>query len=180
MQSIGAKIRSMRLKLGMTLEDLADRSELSKGFLSQLERDLTSPSIATLVDILECLGSNLKEFFSDEVNEKVVFKAEDCFVKENYAEGISVTWLVPNAQKNEMEPILLTLTPGHEPIEYDPFEGEEFGYVLSGSIYLLEGRQRHRVRKGESFYLKCNVSHGIECAGKTPAKVLWVSTPPNF
>ena len=62
-------------------KELADRSELSKGFISQLERDLTSPSIATLVDILQCLGTNLNEFFSDDEEEQVVFGDEDYFEK---------------------------------------------------------------------------------------------------
>ena len=52
---IGNKIRQLRIKKGLTQEELADRSELSKSFISQLENDLTSPSIATLVDILQCL-----------------------------------------------------------------------------------------------------------------------------
>ena len=51
--NIGAKIKRLRLTNGLTLEELANRSELTKGFLSQLERDLTSPSVATLEDILE-------------------------------------------------------------------------------------------------------------------------------
>lgn len=56
------KNRRYRQKLGLTQEELASRTELSKGFISQLERDLTSPSIATLTDILEALGTNLSEF----------------------------------------------------------------------------------------------------------------------
>ena len=59
MMSIGDKIKRLRLRLNLTQEELADRTELSKGFISQLERDLTSPSIATLMDILEALGTNL-------------------------------------------------------------------------------------------------------------------------
>ena len=62
---IGDKIKRMRIEKGLTQEELANRCELSKGFISQLENDLTSPSIATLIDILEILGTNLKEFFSD-------------------------------------------------------------------------------------------------------------------
>lgn len=62
MVNIGEKIRRYRQKLGLTQEELASRTELSKGFISQLERDLTSPSIATLTDILEALGTNLSEF----------------------------------------------------------------------------------------------------------------------
>lgn len=60
---IGAKIKRIRLSNQLTLEELANRSELTKGFLSQLERDLTSPSVATLENILEALGTNLKDFF---------------------------------------------------------------------------------------------------------------------
>ena len=68
---IGDKIKRMRIEKGLTQEELANRCELSKGFISQLENDLTSPSIATLIDILEILGTNLKEFFSDDRDEKI-------------------------------------------------------------------------------------------------------------
>ena len=62
---IGEKIRRLRQQYGLTQKELADRCELSKGFISQLENDITSPSIATLVDILTCLGTDLKTFFDD-------------------------------------------------------------------------------------------------------------------
>ena len=63
---IGKKIKELRMQNNLTLEELANRCELTKGFLSQLERNLTSPSIATLDDILEALGSNLANFFNDD------------------------------------------------------------------------------------------------------------------
>ena len=71
---IGSKIRELRIAKGLTQEELADRAELSKGFISQVERDLTSPSIATLIDILQCLGTDLKDFFNDTTDEQVVFR----------------------------------------------------------------------------------------------------------
>lgn len=64
MIDIGDKIKRTRLKLGLTQEELAARTELSKGFISQLERNLTSPSIATLIDILEALGTDIADFFT--------------------------------------------------------------------------------------------------------------------
>jgi len=67
---IGEKIKRLRMQHNLTQEELADRCELSKGFISQVERELTSPSIATLVDILESLGTNLADFFSDAPPEK--------------------------------------------------------------------------------------------------------------
>ena len=106
---IGEKIRRLRIQNGLTQEELADRCELTKGFISQLERDLTSPSIATLVDILECLGTNLRDFFNDRIQERIVFPANDAFVKEDNDLLHRVEWIVPNAQKNMMEPIIVTL-----------------------------------------------------------------------
>ena len=70
---IGAKVRRLRTQRGLTMEELADRCELSKGFISQVERNLASPSIATLTDMLECLGSSLSQFFSEDKDEKTVF-----------------------------------------------------------------------------------------------------------
>lgn len=58
---IGLKLKELRIQKSLTQEELADRAELSKGFISQLERNLTS-SISTLTDILQCLGTDLKEF----------------------------------------------------------------------------------------------------------------------
>ena len=71
---IGSRIKHLRKQKGLTLEELASRSELSKGFLSQLERNLTSPSIATLDDILEALGSSLSEFFREDKDERYIFR----------------------------------------------------------------------------------------------------------
>ena len=67
---IGHKVKQLRIQKNLTLEELASRSELTKGFLSQLERNLTSPSIATLEDILEALGTSLSEFFKEEKQEQ--------------------------------------------------------------------------------------------------------------
>lgn len=99
---IGRKIKQLRIQKGLTLEELASRSELTKGFLSQLERELTSPSIATLNDIVEALGSSLAEFFKEEEQEQLVFHKKDFFVDER--EIYTINWIVPNTQKNAMEP----------------------------------------------------------------------------
>ena len=109
---IGNKIKQLRTRQGLTLEELASRSELTKGFLSQLERDLTSPSIDSLSDILEALGTNLSEFFQEDKNDQFVFRSDDFFVDER--ENCTVNWIVPNTQKNQMEPILLELPAGGE------------------------------------------------------------------
>lgn len=177
---IGNKIKMLRIKNGLTQEELANRSELSKGFISQIERDLTSPSIATLVDLLQCLGSNLKDFFNEIVDEKIVFRKEDVFVKENKELDHEIRWIVPDSQKNRMEPIMITLAQGGASEVDDPHEGEEFGYVLSGNVFIHLGSRKYRAKKDESFYFKPSVVHYITNGGKTEARVLWISTPPSF
>lgn len=177
---IGEKIKRLRNATSLTQQELADRCELTKGYISQLERDLTSPSIATLTDILECLGTDLGSFFSDAVDSKIVFKEEDVFVKEEADDNYTINWIIPNAQKNKMEPILVELGSYGKTKLDEPHEGEEFGYVLSGTIMLYYGNQIYKVKKGESFYFKTNKSHYIENTSKNTARLIWVSTPPNF
>ena len=177
--NIGEKIRSLRQKNNLTQKELADRCELSKGFISQLESNQTSPSLSTLEDILTTLGSSFHEFFSDERGDNPVWRKEDVFIKET-GDGVTIHWLIPNAQKKDIEPIMVTLEPVAKTETDLPHMGEEFGHVLSGAVTLVLGGQRYRVRKGDSFSYKPSEQHYLMNTGKTPATVLWVCTPPNF
>lgn len=176
--NIGAKIKRLRLTNGLTLEELANRSELTKGFLSQLERDLTSPSVATLENVLEALGTNLKEFFSEEEDEQIVFGKNDFFINEQ--DDYKISYIIPNAQKNEMEPILIELKKDKKSMEMDPHDGEEFGYIVQGKVTLVNGDDTFELKKGETFYLKGTLPHHLENHHDTVAKIVWVSTPPIF
>ena len=177
---IGAKVKELRVQKGLTQEELADRTELSKGFISQLERDLTSPSIATLMDILQALGTDLKDFFNEEPEEQIVFKESDYFEKLDEEYGNKTEWIIPNAQKNMMEPIRLTLAPGGATYPDLPHEGEEFGYVLQGSVKIHVGNKVYKAKKGESFYFTPHAKHYIEASSSSGARLIWVSTPPSF
>ncbi len=175
---LGAKLRDMRQQKDLTQEELADRCELTKGYISQLENDLTSPSIATLGDILNALGSNLSDFFHEEAEEKIVFSEEEYIDKQS--EGMLFSWLIPNAQKNMMEPVRVTLEAGASTQPDFPHEGEEFGYVIEGRITIVRNGKTVTARKGDSFYFSAGKEHYIVNRGKSRARFLWVSTPPNF
>lgn len=174
--SIGEKIKDLRVLNGLTQEELAERTELSKGFISQVERDYTSPSISTLKDILQILGTTLTDFFAEDTDEQVVFKSEDYF--ENKKNSITTEWIIPTAQKNEMEPIRVTLPSGKSTKYIQPSESEFFGYILSGSININLGRKTFSASKGESFYYKGSKKHNIE--SKDGATFIWISSPPIF
>ena len=170
---IGSKIRELRLKADLTQEELGDRCELTKGYISQLEND------ATLEDIVAALGTTLVELFSESQPEQSpVYRADDYFVKEN--DGYVTHWLIHNGVINEMEPILVEIKAGCSTDSDNPHEGEEFGFVLEGKIRLFIGNKSYELKKGDSFYFKSEKVHFLKNVGAKTAKILWVSSPPNF
>ena len=175
---IGKKLKDLRLQNDLTLNDLASRSELTKGFLSQVEHNQTMPSIATLADILEALGTNLSDFFKEEEEKQITFSAQDFF--EDEQEDYTIEWVIPNAQKNQMEPILLTLHGKKSSHEMLAHQGEEFGYVLKGAVTLVRGNKKYKLKAGETFYLDGSKGHYLYNHTGSDAKVLWITTPPMF
>lgn len=95
-------------------------------------------------------------------------------------EGFQIEWIVPNAQKNQMEPIILTLAPHQKSREVSAFQGEEFGYVLKGSITIVRGKKKYKVKAKETFYMDGSRSHYLYNHGSGEAKVLWITNPPMF
>jgi len=177
---IGEKLKQLRIRINLTQEELASRCDLSKGFISQLERGLTSPSIATLVDVLDSLGTNLTEFFQEPENEQIVFSPSDAFTTEDTGEGCRICWIVPNAQKNIMEPIIVKLKPKGNTAKYRPHPGDAMGYVISGAATLHLNGESRKIKKGECFYYTASSPYYLENHTESPATVLWITSPPNF
>ena len=176
---IGNKLKLIRISQNLTQDELAKRSELTKGFISQVERNLTSPSVTTLIDILEALGTSPIEFFKDD-EAKFFFSEDDYFENTNEELAHSISWIVPNAQRFMMEPIIITINPDGKSEEIPPFEGETFGYVLKGFVDLYIGDKVQKLKRGETFYFEAKANHHLENNSRTEAKVLWISSPPNF
>ncbi len=162
LMEIGSKIKNLRLKKGLTQEELGERTDLSKGYISQLERGLSSPSIETFFDILEVLGCTPKQFFDEEEREqKVVYGKNDTtdFIDED--RGYQIQWLVPESNEKEMEPILLTLQEKGEFKKFEPSLSETFGYVLKGRIMITLGRRTYFAKAGEAIYFNATEEHQI-------------------
>jgi transcriptional regulator with XRE-family HTH domain len=176
--SIGERISTMRQAKGLTQEELASRADLTKGFISQVERNLTSLSVESLLAILDALDEKPSAFFNETFVEKIVFNVKDRveLEKEDVA---SFQILVPAAQNRLMDPAFVALNPG-EKMEEGPHEGEEFGFVLSGGVELSLGGKIYKLKRGECFYFRASKRHHIANRRKTRALVLWVSSPPNF
>lgn len=175
---VGQRIRQLRMLNGLTQEELASRCELTKGFLSQLENNLATPSLPTLMDIVEALGTDMSTFFKETDETQICFSKDDFFVDER--EGYTINWIVPNAQKNSMEPIIVEIAPGSCSQVMQPHEGEEFCYVLNGKVTLVMGDREYEVRKGNTFYINGEREHYLRNDSAHAAQVLWICSPPLF
>ncbi len=176
---IGQRIKALRVAQQMTQEEVANRSDLTKGFISQLENDATSPSIATLTQILDVLGVSLADFFRGYKSERVVFGRQARVLSSESNALVRFELLVPRAINRSIDPAFVTLGPGARTDVDKMHEGEEFGYVMTGEVVLVLDGIEHKVKAGECFSFYPNVPHWVENRAEREAKLLWVTNPPT-
>jgi len=174
---IGAKIRALRLHKGLTQEELGARTNLTKGYISQLERDLNSPSIDTLFSILEVLGTTPREFFDDIRSEpKIVYAEGDQTSHVDRDLRCEIRWLIPSSNEKEMEPVLLTFRRQGQFKRFEPSRSETFIYVLEGKIRLILGDRQYLASRGSSVYYEAKVAHQVKNAHNGTSRILLVAT----
>lgn len=175
---LGIRLKSLRQQMGLTQKELADKAELSKGFISQLENDMATPSLQTLEEILECLDSDMSTFFRNVPGDALVFPQAEMQVEENGTQ--TMITLVPPSARRTMHPVRIMLAPGGFSVPGTLHDGERFGYVIEGSVELTAGERHKQLRSGDAFYICAGTAHYLRNTGQTPAELLWVSAPPNF
>ena len=176
---IGERIRSLRQLSSLTQEELAERAGLTKGFISQVERDRTSISLDSLVQILDALDEDISDFFSDIEEKDIVFRKEDRVHIEK--KGVNTfELLIPGSTNKKMEAVMLTLKPGERTEIEEPHEGEEMGFVLRGMIEIQLGKKAYKAKKGECFYFAAERDHFLSNVSSRDAVLLWITSPPYF
>ncbi len=179
--NIGKKIKALRLASDLTQEELANRAELTAGFISQIESEKfqTSISIDSLSDILDVLGVSLAEFFSESNGPRVVYKPTDRVPIEGSGAS-SFELLIPGSTNTMMDPAVVELQPGEAIEERDPHPGEQFGFVLRGTITLVLGKKEYRIPKSGCFYFRADKQHQVLNNSGKAASFLWVIAPPQM
>lgn len=177
--SYGIKLRETRKKLGMTLEDISQKTGFTKSFISQIENGKNSPSIASLKKICYALGTTISELFEDERNIVNIFSHADYKVFKN--KSITMSFVASKLVNRKMEPILIELDPyGETGTDYYQHTGEELGYVIEGDICVVIGNDEYYLKTGECIYFSSNLPHKIRNRTDKPAAAFWVGTPPSF
>ena len=181
MQSIGSKLREMRQAKGFTLQQVADGAGCTAAYVSQIENDKTSPSIASLKKIAEVVDARIVDFFLDDTHEDQVVMDPDQWLSVSLPGWkADIKQMVRTVKHRRMQPFFSIYQPGGGSQEEYAHDGEEFGIVLEGELTLQVGGDTHKVKAGSSFYYSSSASHAFTNDGDVPCTVVWVVTPPSW
>ncbi len=174
---LGKKVRDLRLRRGLTVQQLAAASHLSKGFISQVENGHTSPSLATLHDLARALETSVAYLVVEEDQVPFVVRTKDRrrLMSGNGVPGVEVLSAFP---KRNLEVLIAELPPGAAAGESrHSHHGEECVLCMDGRITLWIGDRVLGLETGDSCHFDGRVPHAFENAGATTARVLIAITP---
>ena len=177
---LGRKIRDLRLRRGLTVQQLAEATGLSKGFVSQVENGRTSPSLATLYDLAKSLETSVAYLVVEEDQVPyVVRRAERPNMSVN-GNGSRVEVMSAQPRRN-LELLHCELPPGVSMSDKRHFHhGEEVVLCVEGRISLACGEHVVLLDAGDSCHFDGRVPHSLENAGDTPARLFIALTPAAF
>ncbi len=176
----GSQLRAVRRERGLTLRAAAAQSGLSTSFISSLERGVTGASIATLRRLVEAYGRTVGELLTGPApaNGRLVRPDERRVL--DAGRGIRIEDLF--AGPTSLESQLFVLAPGASSDGYYRHIGEEFMFVLTGSlgVWLDDPNEFYRLEPGDALTFPSTVDHRIAALGQVETQVLWINTPPTF
>lgn len=179
--NLGKRLKALRLDKRMTLKQVAEKTDLSISFLSQVERSQCSITLTSLQKVAEALGVGPGYFFpSDEVQKASITRRGSRKELQFNHSSFIYTSLCGNLPNPVFEPILATLLPGEKKAAPYSHKGQEFGYVLEGSLTIILDQEEHELQPGDSIHIDSTSPHNWFNRTDEPVKVLWVISPPLF
>jgi transcriptional regulator with XRE-family HTH domain len=173
---IGRAIKKRRTNRGLTLEELADKSGCTPGFISQMERNQAAPSITTLYAIAEVLGVKVTDFFPDVTNSTKVVRKEGRGTFKIEGSAIGYSLLTTKFPHGALQAFILTFSPFKQALPTDEYRahlGEEFIYILEGELRIWIGDVSYDLSAGDSVYFKSSTKHCLE--NRTDRSVVAIS-----
>ncbi|WP_406625285.1 helix-turn-helix domain-containing protein [Acidovorax sp. SDU_ACID1] len=170
---MSVKLKLLRVQAGLTLEELAQAAELTRSYISKLERGVSEPSIGAALRISKALGVKVEELFGQAPEDDPVSIHRASEGKEGKLQTPRmVSGTLPGHRM-----VAFVMTPTDEPVRDHPMshhEGEEILYVLKGSVTLQLARRTETLCAGDSAHFNSSIPHKITSVGKQPASVLLV------
>lgn len=180
-EAVGERLRSLRQRRRMTLREVAERADLSEGFISQIERGKANASVKSLRRIATVLGSTIGELFAPPVASGVRVMRDD--ERPGLSFGVDATkYLLTPGWMEQLEVLRVHLEPGGSTGEepYSHGDSEELCLVLQGELELVVGEERFLLGPGDSIGYRSSTAHTARNAGPGVAEVVWVISPPSY
>ncbi len=180
MMNIGMEIKKLRTEKGITLKELSEKSELSVGFLSQLERGLTTIAVDSLEKLAAILEVHLTHFFDYPLKKKeLVLRSYEQEIMDSVEGGFIKYSLSSNMENKQLVPRLIEILPQKKDEEIVSYthEGEEFVYVLEGILTVYINGIRHEVYPGDSVHMDSTISHNWANYTNKNVKLIAINTP---
>lgn len=164
-----ALLRTVRRQQGLTLERLAEQTGLTKSYLSKVERDQATPSVAASVKVARALGVDVAQLFCErgDAQQIALDRAADRGTGRHRYRPLAAGLLGKSMSPFVVRPTART-TPGSHPLH----GGQEFVFVHAGTVELDYGDQTHTLSAGDSAYFDSSISHRIRSVGAEPAEVV--------
>jgi transcriptional regulator with XRE-family HTH domain len=168
-----ALLRTIRKQRGLTLEALAERSGLTKSYLSKIERSRSTPSIATALKVAKALDVDVAQLFSERADEDkvAVDRAADRSADRQRYRAVASGMLGKSMSPFVLRPAGRTAGDAHS-----LHGGQEFVFVHTGSVELEYGDTTWTLDAGDSAYFDASISHHIRTIGDRPAEVVVVTS----
>jgi len=180
--AVGQRIRDLRRSRKLSLETIAARTDLSIGFLSQIERGLSSPSLRVLATIADVLGVGIAGLFGAKEtaatgSDAIVTRQQQRAELNLWRTGISKQLLSPSGSEGRLNLFLVHMEPGGSTgDELYTHDGEEAGLVIEGEMILTVDAESWTLRQGDSFRFASRRPHRFSNpSGDAKAVVLWVN-----
>jgi transcriptional regulator with XRE-family HTH domain len=178
---LGPRLRSLRTARGLTLRELARRAGVTESFLSQAERGVANPSIASVQRIARGLGLSIADLFAEVEPAGLVVRATERR-RITYPGLGAVDEFLTRAKGGRLQVIMSTVESGggtgDEPYTHD--SDEEVVIVLEGELDLWVGEEHFHLEAGDAITHSSRVPHRNTNRGKNPARLLFCITPPSF
>lgn len=160
---VGDKIKILRINQKRTLQEVANNCGLSKSMISKIENNKTVPSVATLVKIAQTLGTNISNLFEQEGWSKAIVttreEAEKKFVSTE--KGYSIFPYASEFHQKKMQPFLFEAIKGKVIPHLLSHEGEEFVFIVEGTLKMQVGETEYLLQAGDSLYFNSLQKHGV-------------------
>ena len=177
LNSFGARLRDLRLKRGWTLEELACRGGLSKAFLSRLESGGRQASIAAALTLSRILDVSLASLFEPELADEPCAIVRGAEAVEKSINGLKYISLSHAGRFFNVQPIKVIVPVSRQGDEHYHHDGEEWIYVLSGSLTLSLAGNIYNLTPGDAAHFDSRLPHRLIATGKQDAEVLLVASP---